>query len=218
MYASLAGKLRRLERQIHHYGSALNSQVLLSAFGDDPSDSYLLRTGHGGSFAPLSNINEAGCPSAGFHSFPETLKWDGFTGDYGPGFLGMILNTGTYVAEDEQVGPVAYGGEITTDGNKVTVLPRDSVRKRTFIGPLAVMVTVDVGVIQQLSYNVEARTISMTLSQLAGVPKAMNATVWTESMQSPWEVTGDQVETARGGWRVPLVEDKVTVTLSSKLA
>lgn len=218
MYASLAGKLRRLERQIHHYGSALNSQVLLSAFGDDPSDSYLLRTGHGGSFAPLSNINEAGCPSAGFHSFPETLKWDGFTGDYGPGFLGMILNTGTYVAEDEQVSLVAYGGEITTDGKKMTVLPRGPVRKRIFIGPLAVMVTVDVGVIQQLSYNVEARTISMTLSQLAGVPKAMNATVWTESMQSPWEVTGDQVETARGGWRVPLVEDKVTVTLSSKLA
>ncbi|KAJ0269583.1 hypothetical protein CBS470a_013715 [Colletotrichum nupharicola] len=217
-WASLAGKLRRLERQIHHYGSALNSQVLLSAFRDDPSDSYLLRTGHGGSFAPLSNINEAGCPSAGFHSFPETLKWDGFTGDYGPGFLGMILNTGTYVAEDEQVGFVAYGGEITTDGNKVTVLPRDPVRKRIFIGPLAVMVTVDVGVIEQLSYNVEARTISMTLSQLAGLPKAMNATVWTESTQSPWEVTGDQVETARGGWRVPLVEDKVTVTLSSKLA
>ncbi|KAF4874879.1 hypothetical protein CGCSCA1_v005848 [Colletotrichum siamense] len=212
----LAGKLRRLERQIHHYGSALNSQVLLSAFRDDPSDSYLLRTGHGGSFAPLSNINEAGCPSAGFHSFPETLKWDGFTGDYGPGFLGMVLNTGTYVAEDEQVGLVAYGGEISTDGKKVTVVPRDPVRKRVFIGPLAVMITVDVGVIEQFSYDVEARIISMTLSQLAGVPKAMNATVWTESMQSPWEVTGDQVETARGGWRVPLVEDKVTVTLSSK--
>ncbi|KAI8241253.1 hypothetical protein K4K55_012666 [Colletotrichum sp. SAR 10_96] len=216
--ASLAGKLRRLERQIHHYGSALNSQVLLSAFRDDPSDSYLLRTGHGGSFAPLSNINEAGCPSAGFHSFPETLKWDGLTGDYGPGFLGMVLNTGTYVAENEQVGLVAYGGEISTDGNKVTVLPRDPVRKRIFIGPLAVMVTVDVGVIEQFSYIVEAKTISMTLSQLAGVPKAMNATVWTESVQSPWEVTGDQVETARGGWRVPLVEDKVTVTLSSKPA
>ncbi|KAK1846958.1 hypothetical protein CCHR01_10411 [Colletotrichum chrysophilum] len=210
----LAGKLRRLERQIHHYGSALNSQVLLSAFRDDPSDTYLLRTGHGGSFAPLSNINEAGCPSAGFHSFPETLKWDGFTGDYGPGFLGMVLNTGTYVAEDEQIGLVAYGGEISTDGNKVTVVPRDPVRKRVFTGPLAVMITVDVGVIEQFSYDVEARIISMTLSQLAGVPKAMNATVWTESMQSPWEVTGDQVETARGGWRVPLVEDKVTVTLS----
>ncbi|KAF3807189.1 hypothetical protein GCG54_00013524 [Colletotrichum gloeosporioides] len=212
----LAGKLRRLERQIHHYGSALNSQVLLSAFRDDPSDSYLLRTGHGGSFAPLSNINEAGCPSAGFHSFPETLKWDGFTGDYGPGFLSMVLNTGTYVAEDEQVGLVAYGGEISTDGNKVTVLPRDPVRKRIFIGLLAVIITVGVGVIKQFSYNVEERTISMTLSQLVGVPKAMNATVWTESMQSPWEVTGDQVETARGGRRVSRVEDKVTVTLSSK--
>ncbi|EQB45920.1 hypothetical protein CGLO_15120 [Colletotrichum gloeosporioides Cg-14] len=215
-WSCLAGKLRRLERQIHHYGSALNSQVLLSAFRDDPSDSYLLRTGHDGSFAPLSNINEAGCPSAGFHSFPETLKWDGFTGDYGPGFLGMVLNTGTYVAEDEQVGLVAYGGEISTDGNKVTVLPRDPVRKRIFIGLLAVIITVGVGVIKQFSYNVEERTISMTLSQLVGVPKAMNATVWTESMQSPWEVTGDQVETARGGWGVPRVEDKVTVTLSSK--
>ncbi|EXF74079.1 hypothetical protein CFIO01_13716 [Colletotrichum fioriniae PJ7] len=212
----VAGKLRRLERQIHHYGSALNSQVLLSAFRDDPSDSYLLRTGHGGSFAPLSSINEAGCPSAGFHSFPDTLQWDGFTADYGPGFLGMALNTGTYVAEDEQLGLVAYGGEISIDGSNVMVEPRDPVRKRVFIGPLAVLITVDVGVIEQFSYDVNAKSIYMTLSQLEDAPRAMNATVWTDSAQVSWEVSGYNVEVARGGWKVPLGQERVNITLSPR--
>ncbi|CRK42312.1 hypothetical protein BN1723_000726 [Verticillium longisporum] len=52
------GKLRRIERQIHHYGSGLNAQVLLAAFRDDPSDSYLVRVGYAGSSAPVSNINQ----------------------------------------------------------------------------------------------------------------------------------------------------------------
>ncbi|KAK1658005.1 hypothetical protein BDP55DRAFT_760181 [Colletotrichum godetiae] len=212
----LAGKLRRLERQIHHYGSALDSQVLLSALRDDPPDSYLLRTGHGGSFAPLSSINEAGCPSAGSHSFPDTLQWDGFTADYDPGFLGMALNTGTYVAEDEQVGLVAYGGELSIDGSKVTVEPRDPVRKRVFIGPLAVLITVDAGVIEQFACDVNTRSISMTLLQLVNAPKAMNATVWMESTEVSWDISGDNVEVARGGWRVPMAQDRVNIMLSPK--
>ncbi|KAJ2988832.1 hypothetical protein NUW58_g3774 [Xylaria curta] len=54
------GKLQRIERQIHHYGSGLNALVLLSAFRSDPSDSYLLQVGYAGTSGPLSNINQDG--------------------------------------------------------------------------------------------------------------------------------------------------------------
>ncbi|KAK7434348.1 hypothetical protein Landi51_13554 [Colletotrichum acutatum] len=148
------------------------------------------------SFAPLSNINEAGCPSASFHSFPDTLQWDGFTADYGPGFLGMALSSGTYVAEDEQVGLVAYGGKISIDGSNVMVEPRDPVRKTVFIGPLAVLITVD----------------------LIDAPKAMNATVWTDSAQVSWEYSGNNVKVARGGWKIPMDQERVNITLSLKSA
>lgn len=50
---SYGGKLQRIERQIHHYGSALNSQPLLSSFRTTPTDTHLLRTGYAGTSAPL---------------------------------------------------------------------------------------------------------------------------------------------------------------------
>jgi hypothetical protein len=42
------GKLMRIERQIHHYGSGLNALPLISQFESDPTDFYLLRVGFGG--------------------------------------------------------------------------------------------------------------------------------------------------------------------------
>lgn len=42
------GKLMRIERQIHHYGSGLNALPLISHFESNPTDFYLLRVGFGG--------------------------------------------------------------------------------------------------------------------------------------------------------------------------
>jgi len=35
-----------------------------------------------------------------FHSFPSALKWDAYSGDYGPNFFGHAFNTATYVIDD----------------------------------------------------------------------------------------------------------------------
>lgn len=45
----------------------------------------------------LMNIDREGFASAAFHSFPSTLKWDAYSGDYGPNFFGHALNAATYV-------------------------------------------------------------------------------------------------------------------------
>ena len=45
----------------------------------------------------LTNIDQAGFASVAFHSFPSTLKWDAYSGDYGPNFFGHALNTATGV-------------------------------------------------------------------------------------------------------------------------
>ncbi|KAF4995469.1 hypothetical protein FDECE_12792 [Fusarium decemcellulare] len=212
------GKLKRIERQIHHYGSGLNSQVLLSAFRDDPSDAYLLRVGYAGSSAPLSNINKDGFPSAAFHSFPDTLKWDGITGDYGGGFIGTALNSGTYVADDKDLGVVAFGGILSKSGNSVTVKPKDAVRKRIFIGPLKVLISVDVGSIDQFTFNAAQKTVEVTLTQTKGSPTAAKAAVWVESTGSDkWQVKASSATQGRGGWIVPLSSSGST-TLSVSLA
>lgn len=92
---SYAGKLQGIERMIHRYGSSLNALPLL--FRQTPSDSYLLRVGYGGITGPLSNIRQDGSMYNGFHSFPDTLRGDYYSGDYGPNFLGVMLGSGTYV-------------------------------------------------------------------------------------------------------------------------
>ncbi|RYP71833.1 hypothetical protein DL770_008071 [Monosporascus sp. CRB-9-2] len=205
------GKLRRIERQIHHYGSGLNSLVALAAFRDNPSDSYLMRIGYGGTSGPLSNINQEGFAAASFHSWPDTLKWDGISGDYGPNFLGMALGSGTYVVDDQDVGLVAYGGilEATAEGN-VTVTPRDPTRKRVFVGPLGVTITIDAGVIDSFTYAGDSGAISVTLSQLPGAPKAASAVMWVETTGSTasYGPTSSAFKQARKGWQIPLTSDK----------
>lgn len=210
------GKLRRIERQIHHYGSGLNALVLLSAFRSNPSDSYLLRVGYGGTSGPVSNINQDGFAAASFHSWPDTLKWDGISGDYGPNFVGLVLGSGTYVVQDSVVGLVAYGGVLTSSGSSVSVQTVDPVRRRIFIGPLGVLITVDAGIINNFSYVLSTGAISVTLSQLSGVPVAANAVLWVETTTGTrnYSVTTTGVTKARLGWQIFLSSSSVTVQLA----
>ncbi|KAK5117865.1 hypothetical protein LTR85_008639 [Meristemomyces frigidus] len=97
-------QLARIERQIHHYGSGLNALPMLSNYrsSSDPGSSdaiYDLRVGYGGNQGPLSNIDAGGFGSMAFHSYPDTLRWDAYSGDYGPNFLGHVLGAATYLVE-----------------------------------------------------------------------------------------------------------------------
>ncbi|KAL7619619.1 hypothetical protein AAE478_010160 [Parahypoxylon ruwenzoriense] len=226
------GKLRRIERQIHHYGSALNALVLLSAFRDDPSDTYLLQAGYGGASGPLSNIQRDGFAAASFHSWPDTLRWDAYSGDYGPGFLGLVLGSGTYVARHAAFGLLVYGGTITSSPSStffpaaaevVTVQTTAPVTRRIFIGPLGVTLTVDAGSIPQFSYSSSSSSvgsaISFTLTQLPGAnpPKAPAAVLWIETNDAgaSYSVSAPGgLKRERGGWRIPLSSDEVVVELT----
>ncbi|KFY45529.1 hypothetical protein V494_00907 [Pseudogymnoascus sp. VKM F-4513 (FW-928)] len=210
------GKLQRIERQIHHYGSGLNSLVLLGAFRSDPSDSYLLRVGYGGNSGPVSNINADGFAAASFHSWPDTLKWDGLSGDYGPNFLGLVLGTGTYVVQDSVVGLAAYGGVLTSSETLVSVQTADPVRRRIFIGPLGVLITVDAGIIKSFSYVPSSGEISLTISQLSGVPEATSVLLWAETTTGTrnYTVTTPGITEARLGWEISLTSADVTIELA----
>ncbi|KAI1653381.1 hypothetical protein F4813DRAFT_255741 [Daldinia decipiens] len=200
------GKLQRIERQIHHYGSGLNSLVLLSAFRSNPTDTYLLQVGYGGASGPLSNINEAGFASASFHSWPDTLKWDGYSGDYGPGFLGLVLGSGTYVAQHTSFGLLAYGGVLSSTDNKVNVQTNGPVTRRIFIGPLGVTINADAGSISSFSYASSSGAISVVLTQLSGAPKAAAAVLWVDNSgdSASYRISSPEATRERSGWRIPL--------------
>ena len=62
------GKLSRIERQLHHYGSALNAIPALTEYRKRPDDYHLLHIGYGGTMGALTNIDRDGFASVAFHS------------------------------------------------------------------------------------------------------------------------------------------------------
>jgi hypothetical protein len=158
------GKIRRIERQLHHYGSGLNAIPILTHYRENPDDDYLLRVGYGGMMGALSNIDQEGFASVAFHSFPSTLKWDPYTGDYGPNFFGHAFNVATYVIKHAEFDWQSFGGNLSISGNSVNVQPLDSFRKRVYITPLRLWLTLDAGTFERVAINTKSNVVRVTLS------------------------------------------------------
>ena len=159
-----AGKYSRLERQLHHYGSGINATPLLSEFRDHPSNLYLLRVGYGGTMGELSNIDQEGFASAAFHAFPDKLAFDPYSGDYGSGFFGHAINTGTYLTHDPELGWLAFGGNAEVHGSKVTVTALDSFRNRMYLAPEGLWLTLDAGQFEKAEIQETTHTIKLTFA------------------------------------------------------
>ncbi len=158
------GKLRRIERQIHHYGSGINAIPVLSDYRDHPDDFYLLRVGYGGTMGALTNIDEEGFASAAFHSFPNTLRWDAYSGDYGPNFFGHAMNSATYVVKHPEFGWQSFGGNVSERGEWVDIIPLDSMRSRVYLAPAGLWLTLDAGTFSAVEINQRTNAVRIAFS------------------------------------------------------
>ena len=159
-----AAKYRRLERQLHHYGSGLNAIPLLAEYRLHPGDFYLLRVGYAGTMGVLTDIDSDGFVSPAFHAFPDMLRWDALSGDNGPNFFGHALNTATYVVNHPEFGWLAFGGNITLAEGNVRVSPLDSSRTRLYLGPLGLWLTLDAGSISSFEFNIASGVVRIGLA------------------------------------------------------
>jgi hypothetical protein len=207
------GKLSRIERQIHHYGSGLNAIPLLTEFREHPEDLYLLRVGYAGTMGPLSNIDQDGFASAAFHAFPSTLKWDAYSGDYGPNFFGHAFNIGTYVVQTPEFGWQALGGDLARQGGWTVVTPRDSFRKRVYLAPAGLFLTLDAGTFERVAYRPETRAVRVTLSAATPhTPRARLRFETTAPGRARYALEREFASDA-GASTIPLAAEPVTVAL-----
>jgi hypothetical protein len=207
-----AGKLRRIERQLHHYGSALNAIPVLAEFREHPDDFYLLRVGYAGMMGALANITQDGFPPSAFHSYPSTLRIDGITGDYGPGFLAHAITTGTYLDRHPEFGWLAFGGNVEEVGEAVTVRPLDSSRSRVYLATLGLWLTLDAGTFERVTVAPEG--IRLLLSP--GSEYTPNALLRVEQPADEGVGTFEPEEgyaTERGAYVVPLGTGPTEVVL-----
>jgi hypothetical protein len=151
----------RLERQLHHYGSALNALPVLRAYRDDPEDWHLLRIGYAGMMGALANVTQDGFAPAAFHAYPQTLANDGYSGDYGPGFLGHVLNVSSFLIHHPHYGWQGFGGQVSREGGTVTLRPTDSARMRAFVAPANAWIELDAGRLQAVQYNPDSIVLEL---------------------------------------------------------
>jgi hypothetical protein len=199
------------ERQIHHYGSGLNAIPVLSAFRDKPEDFHLLRVGYGGAMGGLSNIDEEGFASAAFHSFPQNMRWDTYSGDYGPNFFGVAVNAATYIVNDVQFGWQAFGGNLKVDGGWVKIKPLDALRQRIYIAPRGLWLTLDSGTFDSIEVNTRTHAVRVGLS-----PSTSTAPLARLRIEQPAKVAGvglylpqEKLSSERGAFTVTL-QNRVT--------
>lgn len=113
----------------------------------------------------LSNIDREGFASVAFHSFPSTSKWDPYTGDYGPNFFGHAFKIATYVIDHPEFGWQSFGGNVAVSGNWVNVQRLDSFRKRVYIAPAGLWLTLDAGTFEGIGINTRTDAVRVTLSR-----------------------------------------------------
>ena len=209
------GKLTRLERQLHHYGSGINAIPLLSAYREHPDNLYLLRVGYGGTMGELSNIDEEGFASAAFHSFPDKLAFDAYSGDYGSGFFGHAFNTATYLVNDPSLGWIAFGGNVVKKNEAITVTALDSFRNRLYIAPLGLWLTLDAGKFKQAVFDSHNGTVRLTLDGANEITTQARLRI-----EQPAKLVGmgtynpaEELKQECGAYTVPLKQDATEVML-----
>lgn len=212
------GKIRRIERQLHHYGSGLNAIPVLSQYRETPDDFYLLRVGYGGTMGALTNIDQEGFASVAFHSFPSTLKWDPYSGDYGPNFYGQAFNSATYLINHPEFGWQSFGGNVKESGDWIKVQPLDAFRMRFYLASRGLWLTLDAGTFEAVEVNTRTHAVRVVLSA---------ATAFTPHarlrMEQPARLTGvgtykprQTFKVERGAYVVPLKKQRVWVELVDK--
>jgi hypothetical protein len=211
-------KIDRYERMLHHYGSSLNAIPVLTEFRDKPDDVHLLRIGYAGMMGSLTNVDQQGAPSIAFHSFPDTLKWDPVSGDYGLNFFGHAYNAATYVIDHPDFGWQAFGGNLDVSGTSVSVEPLDSLRRRIYLAPLGLWLTLDAGQFTRVELDTVTRAVRLTLA-----PSDAATPVARLHIEQPAKRTGVGTLALSGSYAkereayvVPLGSATTEVTLTDK--
>ena len=199
------GKLRRIERQLHHYGSGLNAIPVLTHYREHPDDDYLLRVGYGGTWAhSQTSIRRLRVLWRFTHSHRRS-KGRLFRRLW-PNFFGYAFNTATYVVNHPEFGWQAFGGNVKVSGDWVRVQPVDSFRMRVYVAPRGLWLTLDAGTFESVEVNTRTNAIRIGLS-----PQTSNTAEARLHLEQPAKPSGvgayhprQQLRLERDGYTIPL--------------
>lgn len=166
----------------------------------------------------LSNIDQDGFPSMAFHTFPDTLKWDPISGDVGLGVFGHVYNSATYLVDHPDFGWQVFGGNLSVEGNAIGIMPLDSLRRRAYLAPVGLWLTLDAGQFEKVSFDAQTRAVGVTLA-----PSDAHAPSARLRVEQPATLSGvgsyaptGSFTTEREAYVIPLGSSETTLSLTAK--
>jgi len=146
------------------------------------------------------------------------LKPDGITGDNGPSFFGHAFNTATYIVKHPEFGWVAFGGNLTMDGETVKVTPLDSARTRVYLASMGLWLTLDAGQFEKIEVNDRSGAIRLGFAPATQFTKQARLRV-----EQPAKLSAvgafrpkEELKIERGAYVVPLSSTPTWIELTGK--
>lgn len=205
------GKIARVERQIHHYGSALNAIPVLKAYRAQSDNLHLLRVGYGGLMGGIANVTEDGFGPSAFHSYPSTLANDALSGDYGSGFFGYAVNTSSYLVHSGTFGWLSFGGNVREEKDWIVLTPTTAAKSKIFIAPAKLLLRLDAGQFSEVAYNPKTKAIRVKLAAKNAFTSQAFLRLEAEGVRGYSVETEPKIE--RGAHVIPLTEQATTLLL-----
>jgi len=203
---------RGVERVLMHYRAGLNMIPLIEAYRANPDDLLLLEISMGSLVGQLTNIDDSGATSMGFHSYPFVLEHDPHSGDYGLGFFGHTLEASSFAILHPDYSWQCYLCDIiNSTSTSIHWAPRDSYRVRTYVERLGLYLVAQTGNFQELSLDLAGSNLQITF-----VPRGTNSgytyirlEVKKEAKSRPgsnfavYEQDGTKSSIVRGAYQIP---------------
>lgn len=151
-----------------------------------------------------TNVNSDGFGSVAFHSFPDTMRWDDYSGDYGCSYLGHVLASRTYLVEHPDFGWISFGGNVEEVDGKVVVTPLDTVQRRIYVASMGLAVEVDAGVIKSFTYDPATKSLTIDFERVEGEGATSARMVWEDTLGTGVKLSTQGLEERLGGLAVAL--------------
>jgi hypothetical protein len=93
------------------------------------------------------------------------MDFDRYVGDYGIEFYGFAHNAATYLVHHPDLGWLGFGGNVTSSPHgTIRIVPRDAFRRRLYLAPFGLFLTLNSGTFQSAVVDPARRTVTVTLS------------------------------------------------------
>jgi hypothetical protein len=156
----------------------------------------------------LTNIDRDGFGACAFHSWPDMMRFDAYSGDYGMGFFGHAFATATYLVRHPEFGWISFGGIVEETPSAIRLRPRDSARTRLFLASEKLWLVLDAGRFAGATLDPRSGEVELLLERADAHTPAARLTIEGGHRPVP------NLTLERGAYVVPLGSGETRIRLA----